>query len=431
MQAGFSKVRITPPLGTRMSGFGGRDQAHGCDGVEDDLYVRVLVLEDAGRRLAIAGYDLLFFQRAFADRLTAAVVRAAGVEPHAVLLNASHTHSGPCVDAWGYNGFVPPEEAYRNSVEAATFRAATEAVEGLHPARLKAGAGVSSLPVSRRKPDGRGGVEWRPYPGGEACGSMPVLWLETECGRPVCLVYSVACHPSTLGGWRISADYPGVASALLEAQFGAPALFLQGAGGDSKACVITNGHDGVAASWRSGTSADVAAAGRLVADEVAAVVQAGLTDCTPDLAARMEEVRLPLQMPLPGRAELEALRADETGAGLKRQWAGRQLALLAEGDQREPAAAVRVQVLRIADTVRMVAVEGELVAELGNQILARLGAGVHFALGYSNGTGLYLPSSRMIPENGYEVESYFEYGYPAPLAPGYETVLGEAIHKES
>lgn len=431
MNAGFSRVRITPPLGTRMSGFGNRDQAHGCEGVEDDLFVRALVLEEGGRRLVIAGYDLLFFPRALADRLIAAAAQASGPEPQAVLLNTSHTHSGPCVDDWGFNGYIAPDTAYQAVVEAATTRAVTEAVEALHAVRMKAGAGQTSLPVSRRKPDGKGGVEWRPYPVGEVCRHLPVVWLETMCGRPVCLLYSVSCHPSTLGGWRISADYPGVASSLLEAQFGAPALFLQGAGGDTKACVITNGHDGVDASWRSGTPSDVAAAGRLVADEVAAVIQAGLAPCEPRLEVRRTEARAPLREPLPGRTELEALRSQPAVNGVKRLWVDRQLEALAAGGPREPVAMIRVQALRLADAVRIVAIEGELVGELGNRILAQLGPGPAFVLGYSNGTGLYLPSTRMISENGYEVDSYFEYGYPAPLAPGWEAALDRAINQES
>ena len=67
--------------------------------------------------------------------------------------------------------------------------------------------------------------------------------------------------------------------------------------------------------------------------------------------------------------------------------------------------------------------EGEPVGALGRQVVARYAAGVTFPLGYSNGMGLYLPTSHMLPAGGYEVESYYEYGYPAPLAAGIEEVL--------
>ena len=45
MRAGFAKANITPPPGTRMLGFGGRDRTEGCKGVHDPLYVRALYLE--------------------------------------------------------------------------------------------------------------------------------------------------------------------------------------------------------------------------------------------------------------------------------------------------------------------------------------------------------------------------------------------------
>jgi len=73
--------------------------------------------------------------------------------------------------------------------------------------------------------------------------------------------------------------------------------------------------------------------------------------------------------------------------------------------------------------VRLIAVEGELVAELGLLIRRFFGKGLTFVLGYSNGEGLYLPTSAMLEEGGYEVASYWEYGFPAPLAPGIEETL--------
>jgi hypothetical protein len=75
----------------------------------------------------------------------------------------------------------------------------------------------------------------------------------------------------------------------------------------------------------------------------------------------------------------------------------------------------------------MVALEGEPVAELGFLMRRCFRSGVTFALGYTNGEGLYLPTSAMLAEGGYEVESYYEYGLPAPLASGIEAVLEREI----
>ena len=41
MKAGFAKVKITPPVGTPMTGFGTRDyDPAGSKGIHDDLYAR-------------------------------------------------------------------------------------------------------------------------------------------------------------------------------------------------------------------------------------------------------------------------------------------------------------------------------------------------------------------------------------------------------
>jgi hypothetical protein len=48
-------------------------------------------------------------------------------------------------------------------------------------------------------------------------------------------------------------------------------------------------------------------------------------------------------------------------------------------------------------------------------------------LGYSNGEGLYLVTSAMLDEGGYEPESYWEFGHPAPLAKGTEEVVASGL----
>ncbi|HVF09887.1 MAG TPA: hypothetical protein VNA16_03745, partial [Abditibacteriaceae bacterium] len=50
-----------------------------------------------------------------------------------------------------------------------------------------------------------------------------------------------------------------------------------------------------------------------------------------------------------------------------------------------------------------------------------------FPLGYTDGTQLYLVTSTQIDEGGYEVESYTEYGFPAPLAKGTEAILQQTL----
>jgi hypothetical protein len=183
-----------------MLGFGGRDREKGCEGVHDELYVRALSLQSGGEQALILAYDLCFFGLAEADRFRGALGRAYGMPLRQVLLNFSHTHVGPRTATWGYAGFEVSETLYMDELEAATLRAARAAIDGARDVRIEAGRTETRLPVSRRKPDGKGGVEWRPYPEGRVCHSLPVCLMRDTSGQPICLLYSVACHPSTIGG---------------------------------------------------------------------------------------------------------------------------------------------------------------------------------------------------------------------------------------
>ena len=49
--------------------------------------------------------------------------------------------------------------------------------------------------------------------------------------------------------------------------------------------------------------------------------------------------------------------------------------------------------------------------------------------GYTNGRMAYMPTADEWPKGGYEVESYWEYGWPSPLAPGMEAVVVETLQR--
>ncbi|HOS43919.1 MAG TPA: hypothetical protein PK794_09535, partial [Armatimonadota bacterium] len=53
--------------------------------------------------------------------------------------------------------------------------------------------------------------------------------------------------------------------------------------------------------------------------------------------------------------------------------------------------------------------------------------GVTFPMGYTDGAQIYLTVSHMREEGSYEVDSYWEYHVPAPLAAGMEETMLEAL----
>jgi hypothetical protein len=430
MKAGFAKVKITPPVGTPMTGFGNRDyDPAGSKGIHDDLYARALFLTDGKERVLIMGFDLLFFSRDEADRFKGAIGREMDLSPRQILLNTSHTHTGPKVGSWDY---TPSDMIYLQFLENAIVGAALEAKCSVRDVTVWAGVTRSEVPMNRRKKLPNGIVDFAPNPGGPVCDMLPFCVFKDAAGKPVFILFSTSCHPSTIKGdelaYLISADYPGVAQACLDEYLGAPgSLFLQGAAGDAKASVIGKGQE----HWRAGTWDDVAKVGGMLADKVKRGIASGLTPIEPDLRAQTVEIAFPM-IPPAGRAELEAVvnkpvPHSESEHEAMRRWAKEKLAMLDHGYTLPKTVPVSTQGVQIGKGLRLIGVEGEIVAELGLRISRFWRSGVTFPLGYTNGAQIYIPTSAMLDEGGYEVESFWEYRHPARLAKGIEQVLDKGL----
>ncbi len=427
LQTGFAREKITPPLGTRMMGFASRDYKQGCRAIHDDLYIRALFLKQGDERLLILAYDLCFLGREEADRFKGALGREFDLSPRQILLNSSHNHAGAMVGTWYWAGVFPPDRSYLNRLTQVTLTAARRAHDNAREAKMSARVGKTTLPMSRRKPDGKGDTAFAPNPDGQIYDRLPILMLKDKADKPICLMFSVSAHPSMVMGWDISADYPGAACQLLDEHLSSTAaMFVQGCGGDANTRIMGESSD----KWRRASWDEVEKAGRQMADEVIRTLDMGLKPIKPSLRSAITEMRLPLKK-LPPRSEFEAIvnqtKPEVRESNMRCQWATRQLEKLDRGEHLPTNVGITVQVVHVGDGVNLVGMEGEPVAGWGYLIEDFCGAGVTFPLGYCNGQGLYLPVSNMLPEGGYEVVSYWEYGLAAPLAPGLDEVALENL----
>ncbi|MBI2438062.1 MAG: neutral/alkaline non-lysosomal ceramidase N-terminal domain-containing protein [Lentisphaerae bacterium] len=412
---GLGIADITPPLGTRMFGFGTRDRQHGCTGIHDPLQVRAVYIADRKEAVLILSYDVCFFGRAEADRIKGAVGSALPLTARQILINCSHTHLGPVTGNWGYPGYLPFEDPdYIDDVVTATVQAARAARAGARAATCRFGLTSSDLPVSRRYIDERGKAQFLPAPQIPVYKTLPVISFgDRVTGKPIAVIFAVACHPSTANGFKISADYPGVARKLIDRKLGLPvSVFLQSCGGDTKACVIADGPAATwtsgRATWRRGNWKDISRAGAVVAEAVLSVLPRLKPVSRPKVQSILTEVALPLTG-IPTKAELEAIKRKDA-SDIRRLWAARQLKLLRQKGRLPKFAPILAQGLRLADNLQLVALEGEAVAAWGWAIEKAFRSAT-IPLGYSNGQGLYLPVEHMLKEGGYEVESVWEYGF--------------------
>lgn len=97
-KAGVASAAITPHSPLPMAGYAGRKEP--ADGTEQELFAKALAVADRdGQRVVFLTMDLI----GVTERLRTAV--AERVPPHALLMNASHTHCGPAYgrdEAKGY-----------------------------------------------------------------------------------------------------------------------------------------------------------------------------------------------------------------------------------------------------------------------------------------------------------------------------------------
>ncbi len=417
LQLGFDRRVITPPLGMQMEGL---LQKGGIEAIHDDLYVRTLFLQQDGERLLILALDLLFFDRAVSDRLVGAVGRRTGLCPRQILLNFSHTHAGPRTSEWHYSG--APDPAWLKVVESRILEATIAAIGNLEPVTCSTAATETRLPVSRRRIDAAGQAQWAPDPDGPVCNHLPATLFRRMDGSVKSIVISASCHPSIIYLSEVSAEFPGVAVRELNRLYDTQgAIYLQGAAGDTKPRQVAGADRWVPGNWES-----MQEAGKELADAVAALPDTAWKPVKPSLHTIMFEIEFPL-----GDATDPAILQElQTDANDKARWARDMLKRLALDGTLPAAAPITLHGIRLGANLRMIALEAEPVAEIGLLILDHYrDDGVTMPLGYSNGCQIYLPVDRQLAEHGYEVDSYWEYHWPAPLAPGIDAALEDALTK--
>ncbi len=227
LKAGMAKVEITPSVGTPLAGYAKR-RGRPSQGIRDPLYARVLTLSDGEDLLVIVSADLLIFPQPMADALVKRIQREHQVNPQAIVLAATHTHSGPGAIAPGFLYelvFGRYERSVEEGIAARISWAVGQAIRDQRPARWGTGEEKSL----------KGLTENRMNPSDLADPALRVFLVTSEVGEPMAILVNASAHPTLLEpkDLRFSADYPGEVCRILEAAYpGALALFVNGASGD-------------------------------------------------------------------------------------------------------------------------------------------------------------------------------------------------------
>jgi neutral ceramidase len=404
-KAGTAKASITPKESLWMAGYANRTAP--AAGTLHELYVRVLVLEDAqGHQAVLVSSDLLGIPRSISENVSQALANKFGLPRDAIMLNASHTHCGPVLRGALYDAYPLDDaqrkkiEAYSSELEIALVRTVGEALAHRVPATVSVGQGSTDFAVNRRnnrEPDVPA-LRASHALQGPTDHAVPVLAVRQPDGKLLAVVFGYACHNTTLGIQKWNGDYAGFAeSNLEEAHPGAVALFFMGCGADQNP--IPRRTVELAQKY-----------GRMMSDAVQFELSKKLESLPPKLRTRYETVTLHLGA-APTRAELTA-RAHERTAYTSR-WGARLLKELDAGRSLPRTYPYPIEVWELGGKQLWIALGGEVVVDYALRFKDRYGAET-WVSAYANDVMAYIPSLRVLKEGGYEGNaSMMVYGMPA------------------
>jgi len=403
-KAGVGRAVITPPGPIYLSGYGNRNRP--SEGVVHDLWAKALAVEDSkGGRVVLVATDIIGLPRWLSELIAARIQKEHGLDRARLVLNSSHTHTGPLIARNLNTMFELKSEEQRAVDEYASqladgiVQVVGAALRDLAPANLAFGNTRASFAINRRQPTPQG-VRIGLHPPGPTDHDVPVLKVSGPDGKLRAVIFGYACHNTTLTGefYQISGDYAGFAQIGIErAHPGASALFVMLCGADQN----PNPRSTLELAERHGA--------RLAA-EVNRALDGRLERVRGPIRAAYQTVDLGFAL---HRRETFQSRLSETNAARLRH----ARAMLKTYDEGRPIRRYLypVQGVHFGRDLALVALGGEVVVDYALRIKREYGASRILVAGYSNDVMSYIPSLRVLKEGGYEADgSMIYYGQPGP-----------------
>jgi hypothetical protein len=418
MKVGVATVKITPTeLPFFLSGYAARTKPAGT--VSQDLFAKALAFEDAaGKRAVVVTIDLIGIPRDLRDDVAADVLAAHALDPQALLLNCSHTHSGPAVRANLEIMFAFDQEhqdktrRYRAFLRQSLAGVVGDALQKLRPATVEYGVGEATFAVDRRALRIQE-ADPAANPPATVDHTVPVLRVRAEDGSLLAILFGYACHNTTLTGefLEISGDYAGYAQAALEAAFpGTTALFLMLCGGDQNPYPRSRKE----LAPRHGNS-------------LAAAVQDALAKPMSPVDGEIRASFVSRLLPLQPRSR-ESIEAERSHEDLFRRRRAEWVLGRMERGENIQAVDYPAQVLRVGEDFVLVAMGGEVVVDYSHRIQRSLPGRRVIVAGYSNDVMCYIPTLRILREGGYEADdSMIYYGQIGPFTEEVEARVMETV----
>jgi len=387
-KAGAATVNITPQESMWMSGFGFRNKP--SEGVTTDIWASALAMEDEkGQRAVFIAVDLSGTRKDFSDNLRSKLKAAYNLSFEQIVINSSHTHTGPATsEGWGRDEIQKEKiRRYAAKLTNQLVEITGKAFNSLQPVKIYSGNGVTRFQVNRRN-----NIQYKLHLQEQFNGpndyTVSVLKVEKASGDLLAVMFSYACHSSMLRDYKFSGDYPAFARMELEKLYpGTISLFFQGAGGNQ----IGHPRNTVVATKQAGKS---------LAAAVERVLSEPMKELSPSLTTSYEEISLRSDRTPPTKEELQAIISNTSSTENTIKNAKEELEKLNKGESLVQTYPYPVQVWKIGD-LPLITLGGEPAIEFAQKLRLIFGQEA-FVFGYTNDVMAYICTEKMLNEGGYE-----------------------------
>ncbi|WP_339926128.1 hypothetical protein [uncultured Cyclobacterium sp.] len=346
-----------------------------------DLFVRAMLMEQNGVRVAIVGIDNLGWPAVLGDQSKALIK---GIPPENILIGATHTHSAP--DAYGFpneKGEVLADFDYLEWCVKQVADAVNEAMENMEPAALKIAVGEAEGKIAYNY--------YAPDLYDPRCGVIQAFGTTGENkDKAIATLVNYAIHPEVIGNKKgiLSPDLCGPLYNRIEAKVGGMAIFMNGAQGGMVTADNRRPEGEEAGDWE-----ECIRIGELLADQALSIVDKAPLQTAPTLFTTSKEIQLPVTSPL------MKMLIDHSEMGLK----------ISEGYRLK----TRINLLNIG-SAQILTIPGEALPNIGYYLKRKMNTDHPFLFGLTNDAFGYILTKE-------DFNSFKRYEYISKTSLGEET----------
>jgi neutral ceramidase len=416
-KVGFAERDISPDIGMEQPGGYGKAYLRKF---HDACKVRAVVFDDSRKRVALVGVDALMIPRDLVLAARKQIQQRCGIEPEAVLIGASHSHSSgptgmvqpgeydfasPLVKMLAYEKSSCADAGYLERVQTEVITAVCHANSLRVDAQCGFGSGREERVVYNRRFRMKNGLTYT-HPGqgnpdvleyaGPIDPEVGVIGSWDKSGRLQGCVVNYACHATTNPD-GISANWIYYLEKMIRGALGADVIvvFLQGASGD-----ITQVDNLSPYEYPGGEDWARLVGGRVGAEAIKTLLTMHAGSFSPlDAASTVLQINRRVPSPERVRACAEVVQKSPEAAGNTRWTFAKEIMLLDAILAKHPLAEAEVQAVQVGPAV-FLSNPAELFCQFGLDLKSHSPFKFTYPVELANGTVGYVPTEEALSSHG-------------------------------